>query len=91
MVNPARIKGFALAPMQRNKTDKLDLGEAETLGRLLRAAAATHRAGQGPLEECCGSLRGMLALYRARVSCSTNRHRKEHPHDDVEPSPTRPP
>ncbi|NJO83750.1 MAG: hypothetical protein HC828_13750 [Blastochloris sp.] len=78
-------------PCSATKTDKLDMGEAGTLGRPLRAVAATYRAGQGSLEECCGSLQGMLAVYRARVSCSTNRYRKEHPHDDVEPWPTRSP
>ena len=57
VVNPARIKGFALATLQRNKTDKLD-------SALIAAFCLTHqpKAWQPPSEQ----ERHLRALVRHR-------------------------
>lgn len=54
VVNPARIKGFAQATMQRNKTDKLD-------SAIIAAFCATHHpAAWQPLDDAQAQLRALL-------------------------------
>ena len=54
VVNPARIKGFAQATMQRNKTDKLD-------SAIIAAFCATHKpAAWQPLTEAQRRLRALV-------------------------------
>jgi transposase len=54
VVNPARIKGYAMAEMQRNKTDKLD-------SRIIAAFCATHHPDAWePLDEARQQLRALV-------------------------------
>ena len=54
VVNPARIKGFALATMQRNKTDKLD-------SAIIAAFCRTHQpSAWKPLSEQQQQLRALM-------------------------------
>ncbi len=54
VVNPARIKGYAQATMQRNKTDKLD-------SAVIAAFCATHKpAAWQPLSEAQRRLRALV-------------------------------